>query len=90
MECVNCNCKCNCNHCNKYCSNKCKELNNFLFVALDYRGRIVVISDYANYPTVEVDDIDKQITFHAPDVKDFIKPDTKLIYQNGKLHEIIR
>lgn len=86
MECVNCNCQCNYN----YCSSNCKELNNFIFVALDYRGRIVVISDYANYPTVEVDDQDKQITFHAPDVKDFIKPDTKLIYQNGKLHETIR
>lgn len=91
MECVNCNCKCNCGcSCNCRCGNYCKELSDFLFVALDYNGYIVVISDYAEYPTVEVDDKDQQITFHEPDVKDFIKPDTKLIYQNEELHKIIR
>ena len=70
-----------CAHCNKCC--KCKQLKDFFFVTLDYKGNIVVISDYAEYPTVEVDPKDALITFHAPDVTDFTKPDTKLIYQNG-------
>ena len=55
---------------------------------VDIRGREVL--DSRGNPTVEVDDKDQQITFHEPDVKDFIKPDTKLIYQNEELHKIIR
>lgn len=78
MECVNCNCTCRCN-----------ELKDFLFVALDYQGRIVVISDYAKYPNVHVDMTDLQITFEEPNVKDFIKNDTQLNFQNG-IHKIIR
>lgn len=70
------------------CKKCCKPLKDFLFVALDYKGRIVVISDYAEYPTVEVDSNDQQITFHEPNVTDFTKPDTKLIYQNG-IHKTI-
>lgn len=33
----------------------CNELKQFLYVALDFQGNIVVISDYASYPNVEVD-----------------------------------
>ena len=67
----------------------CDKLKQFLYVALDYQGNLVVISDYAKYPNVEVDSVDQQITFDEPNVTDFIKPDTKLIFQNG-IHEIIR
>lgn len=76
-----------CAESNNKCS--CKKLEQFLYVALDYQGNIVVISDYANYPNVEVDPTDQQITFDEPDVKDFIKPETELIFQNG-IHKIIR
>nr|DAQ19768.1 MAG TPA: hypothetical protein [Caudoviricetes sp.]DAW07374.1 MAG TPA: hypothetical protein [Caudoviricetes sp.] len=39
-----------------------------------------MISDYAKYPNAFVDSKDNQITFDAPDVKDFIKPETELIF----------
>lgn len=67
----------------------CNELKQFLYIALDYQGNIVVISDYANYPNVQVDPQDNQITFDEPDVKDFVKPNINLIFQNG-IHETIR
>lgn len=76
-----------CARCKRMC--KCKDLDRFCFVALDYHGNIVVISDYADYPTVEVDPQDNLITFHAKDITDFTKPETKLIYQNG-IYEDIR
>lgn len=40
-----------------------------------------MISDYAKYPNAYVDPKDNQITFDAPDVKDFIKPETELIFR---------
>lgn len=40
----------------------CDELKQFLYIALDYHGNIVVISDYAKYPNAYVDPKDNQIT----------------------------
>ena len=40
-----------------------------------------MISDYAKYPNAFVDSKDNQITFDAPDVKDFIKPETELFFR---------
>lgn len=74
-------------NCENMCT--CDELKQFLYIALDYHGNIVVMSDYAKYPNAFVDSKDNQITFDAPDVKDFIKPETELIFQNG-IYEIIR
>lgn len=76
MGCVPCNRKREC----------IDSLKDFFHVAIDYKGNLIVISDYVNYPKVEIDDKDKQITFHGRDVTDFTKPDTKMFY-NG-IHKI--
>lgn len=67
---MNCNCK----------------LENFFYVALDYQGRLVIITDNVAYPNVEVDPNDLQITFKQSNVRDFIKPNDYLKY-NG-IHKI--
>ena len=68
-------------------NNECiRPLDQFFFVTVDYKGNLVLISDYVDYPTVEVDMTDQQITFHDDNVMDFNKPDTKLFY-NG-VHKI--
>lgn len=72
-----------CAPCNKNCI---QPLNQFFYLAVDYKGNLVVISDYVEYPEVEVDMNDQQITFHDKEVTDFNKPDTKLLY-NG-IHKI--
>ena len=69
------------------CETSCKIPKNFQFVALDFKGNIVVISDYVEYPNVEVDMEDRQITFDEPNVTYFTKPDINLIYTHG-IHEI--
>lgn len=78
MECVNCK-----------TMRTYDELKEFLYIALDYQGNMILLSDYASYPRAWVDPEDNQITFEQADVKAFIKPDTKLIFQNG-IHKIIR
>lgn len=74
-----------CVPCNK--RRECLDnLTDFFYVTIDYKGNLVVITDQVTYPTVEVDDEDKQITFHDKDVMDFTKPETKMLY-NG-IHKI--
>lgn len=67
------------------CCNKC-ALEDFFYIALDFQGNVVVISDYANYPEVFVDD-DKLITFKEENATQFTKPETKLIFED-EIHEI--
>lgn len=67
------------------CNNKCK-LNDFFYITLDFQGNVVVISDYAKYPEVFVDD-DRLITFKEEDVTVFTKPETKLIFED-EIHKI--
>lgn len=41
-----------CVPCNKNCI---QPLNQFFYVTVDYKGNLVIISDYVKYPEVEVD-----------------------------------
>lgn len=68
------------------CNGCIQPLKDFFYVTIDYQGNLVVITDHVSYPTVEVDNEDKQITFHDDNVTDFVKPETKMIY-NG-IHKI--
>lgn len=45
-----------CVPCNKNCI---QPLNQFFYVTVDYKGNLVIISDYVKYPEVEVDPADQ-------------------------------